>query len=64
MFKFQTRGLETCDQYSADLRLISVSFFRSLAQPIAGYIQKRKYRNNCSGNEQIFVFQCCIFVVA
>ena len=63
IFKFQTinRGLET--QYSTDLRLIFVIFFRSLAQPIAGHIQKREHGKNQRGNEHFFVFHFCIFVV-
>ena len=36
--------------------LFLYSFFRSLAQPVAGYIQIRKYRNNCRGNEQMLCF--------
>ena len=65
IFEFQTRGLETCGQYSTDLCLIfhfRIFFFRSFAQPIVGHIQKRKYRKNCRGNEQMFVFHFCILV--
>ena len=36
---------------------------RLLAQLLAGHIQKRKHRNNCRGNEQIFVFHFCVLVV-
>ena len=66
IFKFQTGVLETKDldgQYSTELRLIFVFFFRLFAQPIAGHIQKIKYRNNCRGNQQFFVFHFSIFVV-
>ena len=62
IFKFQPMGLETSGQYSTDLRLIFVLFFRSLAQPIAEHIQKRKYRKNRRGNEHFFVFHFCFFV--
>ena len=57
IFKSQTSGLET---WMASIPWTSVSFLYyfvpSLAQPVAGYIQIRKYRNNCRGNEQMLCF--------
>ena len=67
IFKFQTRAKNLDGQYSTDLSFIFVFFFSftcTAPQLIAGHIQKRKYRNNYHGNQQLFVFHFCILVVS
>ena len=60
-FEFQTRGLET---WMGSIPRTSVSFFIlcfcSLAQPIAGHIQKNKYRKDRREHEQNVVSHFCI----
>ena len=62
IFRFQTEGLETWTASIPQTTSISFLyiFFRLFAQPIAGHIQKRKYRNNCNGNLQTSVFHFCM----
>ena len=62
IFKFQTRGLET---WMASIPRTSISFlyffFRSLAQPIAGHIQKKENAEIIAGEMNNFLVSFLYF---
>ena len=59
--KFQTRAPETFGQYSPDLRLVFIYIFSFIRPAHSGAHTTKKYRNNCRGNEQIFVFNFFLY---